>query len=35
VTTFNDCMYCTFTSCDLAAPQLVARARELLADMVR
>jgi hypothetical protein len=35
VTTFNGRMYCAFTSCDPAAPQRIARARELLADMVR
>jgi hypothetical protein len=35
VTTFNGRMYCTFTSCDPAAPQLVARARKLLAEMMQ
>ena len=35
VTTFNGCMHCTFISCDPAAPYWVARARELLAEMIR
>lgn len=35
VTTFNDHMYCTYTTCDPAAPQLLVRSRELLAEMIR
>lgn len=35
VTTFDGCMYCTFTSCDPAASQWVARGRELLMEMIQ
>jgi hypothetical protein len=34
VTTFNGCMYCTYTTCDPNAPQLLARSQELLAEMI-
>jgi hypothetical protein len=34
VATFNGRMHCTYTSCDPQAPQLVARARMLLAEMI-